>query len=221
MTRLLSLATNVRYGLLLTACLVLGTFQQAAAITISAPSVTLERNQAGQLLPIVIQGTEDIAGMSFAVQIADGGPGPITQGLIDGPDITSVDLLTGAIFGSNNQGVDDPGSYPQFAQRSLITNPNTTITLTGQPAVLATLTLSTVGVAPGTYAVILGSIPPALASTEFYNAAGDPIIPTIVNGSVTIVPEPSSMVLGAFSAVGFLVMYTRRRTQWCVCRAKV
>jgi hypothetical protein len=198
--------------LLLVACLALWASQPAVAITISAPSnVVLERDLAGQVLPILIQGTEQLAGMSFVAQIADGGPGPITQGLIDGPDITAVDLLTGAIFGPNNQGVDDPGSYPQFARRSVITQPNTTITLSGQPSILGTLTLSTVGVAPGTYAVILGGVPAALESSEFFDAAGESIPTTFVNGSITIVPEPSTILLAALAGCGVALAASRRR----------
>jgi hypothetical protein len=193
-------------------CLALAASRPAAAVTISVPAnVTLERNTPGQVVPIVVFGTEAIAGMTLAVQVADGGPGPITQGLIDGPDITAIDLLTGGIFGPNNEGVDDPGSYPQFALRSVTTLADTTIPLSSQPSLLGMLTLSTVGVAPGTYALLLGGVPAALSSTEFYTSTGAPITPTFINGALTIVPEPSTLLLAGMAAVGAVVAANRRR----------
>jgi hypothetical protein len=185
-----------------------------SAATITAPpALSLQRDTPGQTLQILVSGPEEVAGMSFAVQIADGGPGPVTQGLIDGPDITNVDLLSGALFGGNNEGVDDVGSYPQLARRSVLTQANTTIPLSGGSGVLATITLSTVGVAPGTYALILGGTPSALSSTEFYNAAGETIVPTIVNGVVIVVPEPTSLVLAFCGAVGVALAVWRKRNR--------
>jgi hypothetical protein len=79
--------------------------------------------------------------------------------------------------------------------------------------VLATITLSTVGVAPGTYALILGGTPAALSSSEFYNAAGETIVPTIINGSVTIVPEPTSLALACCGAIGVGLAARRKRSR--------
>jgi len=194
------------------ACLTFGTWRPAAAVTISVPASTvLERNQAGQTVQVMVSGAEAIAGMTLAVQVADGGPGSVTQGLIDGPDITAIDLLAGSIFGANNEGVDDPGSYPQFALRSVTTHPDSTISLTGQPSLLATLTLSTVGVGPGTYALLLGGVPAALGSSEFYDTTGETITPTIVNGTLTIVPEPSTLLLAGLAACGIVLATIRRQ----------
>jgi hypothetical protein len=191
--------------------LVVGTSSSSRAITVTAPAdVLLQKNTAGQTLQIMVSGVEEIAGLSLAVQIADGGPGPVTQGLIDGPDITNVDLLGSAIFGANNEGVDDVGSFPQLARRSVLTQPNTTIPLSNQPALLATITLSTVGVAPGTYALILGGIPAALSNTEFFSAAGDTLVPTFVNGSVTVVPEPSSVMLAVLAGATAIIAGRRK-----------
>jgi hypothetical protein len=194
--------------------LILSIGAPARAATVAAPSgVVLERNTAGQTLQILVSGPEAVAGMSFSVQIADGGPGSVTQGLIDGPDITNVDLLTGALFGASNEGVDDVGSFPQLARRSVLTQGDVTLPLSGGSGVLATITLTTVGVAPGTYALILGGTPEALSSTEFYNAAGEPIVPTFINGSVVIVPEPTSLVLACCGVLGAGLVCWRRRQQ--------
>jgi hypothetical protein len=192
-------------SLLVAAAIALTSSQRAQATTISAPSgAVLQRNQPAQPLQIMVTGPDLIAGMTFVVQIADGGPGPETQGLIDGPDISSVDIVTGTIFGGNNQGADYPGSYPQFAQRTIITQADTSITLGDQPALLATILLDTTGVAPGTYDLLLGGSPLSLGRVEFYDAAGNVVVPTIVNGSVTVVPEPSSLVLSLMAAVALL-----------------
>jgi hypothetical protein len=185
-----------------------------AAIKVTAPiNFVLQKDQAGQAVQITVEGDEAVAGLTFSVQIADGGPGPITQGLIDGPDITAIDILSGTVFGANNQGADDPGSYLQFATRTTTTVANTTIQLSAQPARLATVTLDTTGVAPGTYDLILGAAPSALGTTEFYSLVGNTLTPVLVNGSVVIVPEPSGLALGCLAALAAVAALKLRRAE--------
>jgi hypothetical protein len=148
----------------------------------------------GQTIQIFVTGGNAVQGLNFNGQVADGGPE--VGGSIDGPNITSADILTGTIFGSNNTGQQDPGSFPQLAIRTTSTSSGT-VTADG---LLATLSIDTTGFLKGSWPLKLGDT--LNGPTDF---AGIPI--TITDGSIAV-PEPAGAALLLIAGAG---VTTRRR----------
>jgi hypothetical protein len=137
-----------------------------------------------------------IGGMDFAIKIAAGGP-----------SISSVDLLTGTIFESNHTG-PIPVSTTDHSQcytlsRDLTLSPPQ---LPSGSSLIASVTLNTSGVSPGTYDLLLSS---SDGQTAYYDAAGNPVGVNIANGSLTVVPEPEQYA--AVAGIGLLVVAVARR----------
>jgi hypothetical protein len=166
---------------------------------------------------VKITGTNDAndqtAGMNFVIQIGDG----VTAGQ---PLLTFVDLIAGTIFNSNNTGQFNtlPSQAPTPNPFSgNLTNPGIVYTgsvttssgTVGTAGLLGTLKFSTVGVAPGVYQLRLNktAFPPVA-----FNFA--PTAATRVDGTITVTPEPSAIVMGLIAATGLgAVMYRRRRAR--------
>lgn len=135
----------------------------------------LEPDAAGQQIQIFVTGNDQVHGMNFNLQVADGGPA--VGGVVSGPVITAVDLVSDQemiFFGKSTQPVN-PGSFPQIALRAVTTSSGTVVA----DGLLATITVDTRGVAPGTYALTMGET--LNGASDF---AGVPI--DIVEGSITI-----------------------------------
>jgi hypothetical protein len=48
-------------------------------------------------------------------------------------------------------------------------------------------------------------------NTEFIDPTGNVVVPTIIPGSIIVVPEPSSLVLAGFGAIVLAAVIRRRR----------
>jgi hypothetical protein len=153
------------------------------SIVIDVGDHFLVPNTAGQTIVLLVSGSEPVDGLNLNVQVADGGPG--VGGMISGPSITSVDLLTGTIFAPNHTAPQDPGSFPQLAIRTVNTSSGAVLAA-GQ---LVTLTVSTVGFVDGTWELKLSDT--LNGPTDF---AGVPA--TITDGSITLraIPEPNGIL---------------------------
>jgi len=116
-----------------------------------------------------------------------------------GGDVTAA----GTIFGPNNTGFPAhfESSTGDWVYMTVTTNSGT-VPASG---VLAYLSISTVGAAQGLYDLNL--FVDVIGSSDF---AGVPA--TLINGTILIPePEPASIVLGLFAAVGFSFVALRRR----------
>jgi len=145
----------------------------------------------------------------------------INGGVAGGPYITAMTgfgdgdfglLFGGGGFGAINtgppDGVFDGGlnTGTQTAASAVIFAPKAA---NSQP--LTSITLVTNGAAPGVYTWSLVN-PGLLGATTFVQPAGAGIIPTnLVAGTITVVPEPGSVVLGLFAAAGLAAVMIRRR----------
>lgn len=164
----------------------------AATPSIDAGTHDLLAETAGQQVQLFVTGGDAVEGVNLYIQVGDG---------TAGPRITSVDLLTGTLFGAEaNLGEIDLGS---LNDRQIGVG---TLLITGSiPAdgLLATLTLDTTGVAANTSWDLLLD-PVALGTTDFGFVSAN-----LTNGSLNVIPEPTSlaMLLGAAT----LITVTRRR----------
>ena len=161
---------------------------------IDVGSHQLAPNQADQQLEISVTGGASVEAMNFNAQIEDGGSAGDAVDV--GPRFVDVDLLTGTIFEDNNFGQFGTEVFPNLVIAS---------TITGSGAVeaeglLATLTVDTIGVAPGTYMLSLSNT--LNGATDFAD-----VTPTLHDGVLHVVPEPSS--LAVLSVAAFLLLGRR------------
>jgi hypothetical protein len=142
------------------------------------------------------------------------GIGVYLQTASGGPSITAVDVLTGTIFGSvSNNGQDGPGTgnngSPNFFYQETSTGAGTVNIVNGTTK-FASATFDSIGVAPGQYTYTLDT---TFGST-FYTTTSQDLGPTLISGTLTIVPEPqaTALIAGALCLVGALVRHSTSRT---------
>jgi hypothetical protein len=200
-----------------------------ALTTVDVGTHALLPNMPGQTIDIFASGPDLIAGMDLFVRIADGGPDPdlpaFARGVISGPVITDLDILTGTVFGSNNTGSINgfateentfPDPYEQYENRS---------TTTASGAVIAngkigTLTIDTTGffVGSGPFALVLSST--AAGDTifiDFFSSVGAKVPSSITDGLIVIaeVPEPGSLALALVALFATSSIALLRRHAFC------
>ena len=195
---------RLKVGLLMVTLLTLASAAQAD-LTIVVGAHDLQPNQAGQTVPIFV--TSDIAdstqGLAFNAQLGDGGPD------LGGTDVTP--LMTGDAVGpgtlfETNHNAPADGSVPPSFVNIGFTVQSGTVPIPVGATLLATLTFDTTGFTAGTWPLLLSGT--ANGDTQILQTVG---ALSIENGSITIVPEPSSIVLGLFAVAGFGAVAIRRR----------
>ncbi len=157
-------------------------------------------NTPNQPIEIMVSGGDEVQGLNFRIQVADGGTHPDAGGSLDGPTISNVDLLSGTIFGSNNTGQNDLLRLPQVWVQS------TTSAINTVPAngLLATVLIDTTGYTEGEFELhVRDTLDNA---TDFGGVPAD-----ITDGMLRIaVPEPSAFGV-LLTGVGLLCTSLRRR----------
>lgn len=192
----------------------------SAVLFLDVGTVQVPENASGFQFEIYVNNTGDeaveVAGLIFNLQVADSGPADRGGlGSIAGPEIASVDILTGTAFASNNTGQFDGAGSLQFANASVTTGSGTVPLLANTLTLVATVTLDTTGFfSPGTWELRLGDT--VNGSTRFLDASAESILPIIQNGFLVAVPEPAGMV--ALTALGALAWGGARR--WVVARRR-
>jgi hypothetical protein len=198
-------------------------------------SHTLLPNTPHQPVQIVITGGTAIVGADIYAMVGDGGPnnpsfgngpGPDGEGVISGPTIT-VDMITDTIFQHTTY-----LSFPQPWVGQTIGDGIAVGTSVSAQGLLGTIFVDTTGWFRGTWELDLGggqglydndsSPPPGyigtmlVAPTNVIHAAhdqfGNPVEGVnIVDGSITIVPEPSATMLLSIGVLGFIALIWRTR----------
>jgi len=198
---------RLKVGLLMVTLLTLASAAQAD-MTIVVGSHDLQPNQAGQTVPIfVVSDTADSTqGLAFNAQLGDGGPD------VGGSDVTI--LMTGdavgpgTLFELNHNAVNDGSVPPSFVSLGFTVQSGSVPIPVGS-SLLAVLTFDTTGFNPGdNWDLLLAGTVNGDTQILGLNSGGTL---TIENGHVTIVPEPSSIVLGLFAVAGFGAVAIRRR----------
>lgn len=179
------------------------------ALVISPGNIDLQPDAAGQNVDIFVQNSGTpaaVTGVQLNIQVGDGGP---AAGGTLGPSITAVDVITGTIFESNNNGLGGTGSVTtQIFDRATGTSSGTVNIPTSPPSKIATVTFDTTGFMEGTFALTLNT----LNGPTFYTTTGPNLTPTLTDGTLTIIPEPHETAMFA-GLIVFAFAILRRRFQ--------
>ena len=172
----------------------------SAVPIVTAGNYNLQPNQPNQPVSISVTGGDAVQGVELNARIGTG------LGAI--PKFTGGTVITGTIFASNNQGdfgdgvIGNGTSIPQILNLATATTGVTTVAASG---LLGTLIIDTTGLNAGTYAL-------TLSNTEngptVLTRPGNISTTTVIDGSITIVPEPATAGLLVLSTGGLLL---RRR----------
>lgn len=140
-----------------------------------------------QAIKIFVSGGQSVQGLNLNLQVADGGPE--AGGSIDGPTIQSVDIFTGTIFDANNTGLGSGNGVlaPQVAFYSTTTQSGTV----SAEGLLATVWIDTTGFFDGSFDLVLSD---TVNNPTNFGSTDPDLTPTIVDGQITIVPEPATML---------------------------
>ncbi len=174
-----------------------------ASAALATPNIVLTNyimpaGTTGNAIDVFVTGGDAVQGLGFIIDSNDNQPG--------GPIITAVDIVgPDTIFFGNNTGQGGSPPPPATKVKQTTTTASGTVSANG---VLGHVTFSTVGVLAGVYDLRMTGMATAGGGsrTDF---AG--IAPTITNGTITVVPEPSSVVLGLFSLAGLSAIAIRKR----------
>ena len=165
--------------------------QAALSIDVGLQSVTAD-TAAPQAIEIYVNndgGPTSVGAMDFYIRLG--------EGTGTAPYISSVDLLSGTIFESDNSGQSaDPGNGPQLQFHEVLKASGAGPVLPTGSSLIGTVSFVTAGITSGTYDLLLSV--PGVGDTDFYSDAASPSpLGTIVfNGSldvVTPIPEASTV----------------------------
>ena len=203
-----------------------------ATVTLSVGDFFVPQGTASTSIPFYVTGGDLLDGMNLVVEISQGGIFPASGS----PFFTSIDSSTGTIWAGNQdlQGV----TFSTRTGNTTITNvpaaiggPATWTPASGHPVktkdgflvlsgtvaangLIGTVTVSTVGVSIGVYDL---KITPTFVTTNGGGSAGtvfdgtSTILTSLTNGTITVVPEPSTLALAAFGLVGLAAWVWRRK----------
>ena len=212
----------------LSLALLLGLTSSALAdVVVTIGNHNLLPNAAGQTIQLTVSGISgdttgvapnSVSGLVAAYQTSGGGPG--YTGGSPGPKITGIDYNAGPSIWvvPNTPAGYVPGAAffdggGQLAQQDLVTTSGHVLVNGG---IFVTLTIDTTGFAGGVFPLQMigdgaedGIASNFGASTFLFGQGGG--VSNITDGTITIVPEPSSVVLGLFAMAGLGAVVIRKR----------
>ena len=157
-----------------------------------------------------------LAGLNFNVQIADSGP--VREGgfgLIDGPNITQVDLVTGTLFAGTHTGTTPAaGNVPQAGLWTVTTLTGTLSLAPGQVVTLARVEIDTGGFQSQeswTLSLTAGAPGGLQSTTSFVRLVDGGLVDAVdvrFNPGLVVVPEPRSVA--GVAALGLAVWVCAR-----------
>lgn len=191
----------MRKLLIVVAALALPAMVMAQGV-VTAPNVSLDLAAGPQTIEITLTGPVGIPGLNLNLQIGDGA----FPAYVEGPKIVSADI-TGAgtaLNGANNGPVLMPITEQMYYAGTVTPNAGQKVNIgAGQTVVLGKVVIDPAGGVVGkTYAFSLTSLN---GPTDYADDQGI-LFPTLVDGSITITPEPTTALL----LLGALPLLRRR-----------
>ena len=193
--------------------------QASAVLTVGTnPLLPNTKNQVVNIF-MTATGGDNTRGMNFYALVADGGPGNVLTGpgSIVGPKITAMNIVgAGMLFAPpNNTGQNDPttGFFGPQGSGASTTTPSAAIPVPAGLVLLGSITFDTTGFLSGTWDLNMGGSnnPTSSSMSDFDSTSIDGVQLGVEDGHITIVPEPSSIVMGMFALVGLSAMAVYRR----------
>jgi hypothetical protein len=202
-----------RVFLLLGLMLAAPVFAQASTISMLESGV-LTANTANQTITLLISGTDLYTDSNMFLVINGGsGPAPAVQTVFgDTGGSIPIANLAGSVWAGGQAGINLPPEGTTTDSSGLTVGASFTtpgFAPTNAGGTYALLTVSTVGVPAGVYSIDLSSTTlllsnPETGDAEFVQLSFAPM-------QFTIIPEPSSIVMGLFAAAGMAAVVIRRR----------
>ena len=178
--------------------LILSSSSAFADSSINVGNHDLLPNLADQTVELFSTGDDAIRGFNLRAQIGDGADG-LTEPVFDAIEFGGG--IWDAYPFTTLGGPVDP--LTQFAQASVEFNETgNTVVSSGK---IATLVISTLGITEGEFDLLLAETQIG-EDSDFNVVGGGTVLPSIVNGTIRIVPEMGGCVLflhGALSLIGF------------------
>jgi hypothetical protein len=193
----------------------------AQAVTITVPSITVQpgTNVSMPLTATITGGSENIAGLEFGIEVMDPS-GRIT--------LTTLNLKpAGGLFApfATSQSATEsslevrPGEFRELFRQIVLnvddsTDPPTPVFAPPNGTKgLASFTLKIANPLPGNYALVASQT--SLHTTRVADDSQDDAVLNdvqFINGMITVVPEPSTILMAGFAGIG-LVLYGFRRSK--------
>ncbi|MCB1095195.1 MAG: PEP-CTERM sorting domain-containing protein [Verrucomicrobiae bacterium] len=180
------------------------------ALMISVGAITLAPDTPNQLIPIYVlnSGPQVSAtlGVQFNAEVEGGAPAAAA------PKIMDVEILSLTIFQGDNTGTTggavnlfrwEVGTLENISQPDPPGTPEVPL----GTSLVATINFDTTGVGPGTYSLSLTT--PA-GATDYFDDKGKRLNAQLLDGSITVVPEPAVGTL-LLAGLGLLLLAGRRR----------
>ena len=194
-----------RHTTILPLLLILGLTSKVLAVgtaDVTLGNYYLLPNKPNQTISIYVTGGAEVGALNFNLQSGNGGP---AVGGTPGPVFTNLDLVDSTIFASDYETPLDLGSSPQVLTWDILTAEDGDYVAAN--GLLATVTVDTTGFSDGeTFPLLINHT--LNGPTNFVYDGITPVTSTLVDGMITIVPEPSTLVL---LAAGGVVLCGRMR----------
>jgi hypothetical protein len=189
----------------------------AQAVTVSAPTLTVQPGTNGTMtVPISITaGNENLAGAEFAFQVLDPSGKITTTGL----NLRAAGTIFGSPTNAAQQGTElrNEVRTGEFAEafRQVVTNvddstdpPTKVFVNLNGTGTIAVATIKLTNPAPGVYPILINQTTLTPFKTRIADdSADDATVNDVqfINGSITVVPEPSTILMAGVAGLGLVV----------------